>query len=355
MSYANTVYNALRTRYPNNYDKNERRLSQYGALEIFEKQNTDPNSFINAEARALIEDSFGSSAEVNHPVLNATTATIGTSITCAMPDANDGNSDLVVTATPTTYAFGFTMVKDQHIKNEIGYEAALQEKLVRYELQLLEEMDIDAVSVIESAINAYFPAEILAYYSQTANALQVAQANKDDFYNNLSAILAEMDFAGGSDILANRIHEPMVNRFINQGAGNSENQQFQFGGYQYFYDNTRRIANNAGVESTVYAIKSGSLAMIDRIPTAYKEGALIGGDRNPVKEKTTMRLPLTGIEIGVLYQQDCSDQSALGIGEANTASFVEGWSFFLQRYFLTVYNSDTVNRYTPILKAEILA
>jgi len=356
MSYVATVQNALRNDYPSNYDKLERRPTEAGGLEIFRKQSLNPSNFISPYAAGLIEDSYGAAAEVNHPVLNARTVTIGNTISCALPAASDGDAALIVTAAPVTYTFGFTMVKDQHIKNDIPYTAALMEKLMAYDLQMQKDMDVDALGVIEAAINQHFPASIGAYYSQTANALQVAQANKDDFYNKLSAILGEMDFSGNADILANRVHQPMVNRFINQGAGNSENQAFQFQGFQYFFDNSDRLTNNVSVESTIYAIKAGSLFSKDRIPSAYKgEGTYLGDRRSPIKAKHTMVMPVTGTEMAVLYQQDCSDQSSLGIGEANAASFVEGWTFFVQKFYLSVYNSAPSTRFTPILKAEILA
>lgn len=357
MSYALTIKDKLVARYPSNYDKLERRASKYGALELFQKQSNDPSAFLSAEAKALIEDSLGNAAEVNHPVIDAQSVSItkGSTITCSLPSDNEGTSKLIVTASPTKYSFGFTMVKDQFRHNHVGYIDALQAKITEFDLALAKQMDIDALAAISTAKNSYFPSEITAYYSVVGDALQVPQADKDDFYNQVSAIMGEMDFDGDNDMLINRIHQPMVNRYMAQGAANATNQAFQFDGYTWFTDNTSRLTNGVGKESTGYILQSGSLSTVTRIPSAYKLGDVIGGAENPVKEKTTFDMPISNVECALLYQKDCADKSGLGIGEARTDSFVEGWSFEVDVYYLSVYNSDTASRFTPIVKFEILS
>ena len=351
--YAATVLDALRTQYPNNYDKNEARTSKYGALDLFKKQMGDGDSFLSQQARGLIQNSLGNAAEVKHPVLNAETVTVttGSTTTCSMPSDNDATSALVVTAAPTIYTFGFTMIKDAYIQNDIGYTASLNQKLFKFDNQLAADLDVAAVTAIAAAKNQHYPAAITDYYAAVGDALRVPQVDKDDMYNQLSSIISEMDFGDGSnDILANEIHRPLVNRFINQGAGNSTNEAFQFAGFNWNYDNTSRLANGVGVESSLYLVKSGSLGIETRIPESYKQGAEIAG-----KKKLTMTLPISGLECAVLYQEDCNDESALAIGEARTDSFREGWSFEVQVYLLTVYNSAIATRFNPIQKLEILA
>ena len=108
MSYIATIEDQVRSRYPNNYDKNERRSSQWGALELARKQTNDPNNFINADTKRLIEENSGNQGEVLNPVLNARTVTIGNSISCAVPSDSDGDAALVAIATPVEYGWGFT-------------------------------------------------------------------------------------------------------------------------------------------------------------------------------------------------------------------------------------------------------
>jgi len=59
--------------------------------------------------------------------------------------------------------------------------------------------------------------------------------------------------------------------------------------------------------------------------------------------------------MGVFYQQDCADRSAIG-GAAtagNTRSRVEGFEVSTDVMVAFAYNSDIANRYQPNVKFEI--
>jgi hypothetical protein len=63
------------------------------------------------------------------------------------------------------------------------------------------------------------------------------------------------------------------------------------------------------------------------------------------------------MDLGVFYQADCTDASALQA--ATLAKFtntkIESWQFSVDVFYLKAYNSDIANKYSGILKAEILA
>ena len=62
------------------------------------------------------------------------------------------------------------------------------------------------------------------------------------------------------------------------------------------------------------------------------------------------------MDLGVFYQSDCADASAIqaaGLGNS-TRTQVESWEFSVDVFYVRPYVSDPVNRYSPIVKAEIL-
>jgi len=335
--------------YGGRLDKIEQRPSNYGGIRLAQAQTADPSSILDAQVAANIEKSFNVNVQV--PVVNYKDVTIGNVRSCAVQ--TEGITSALVTLTAVTYVFGFLAYPEQHYENYVSYQSAVNKLLDAGLQKLAATVDAGVVNLLETNKNAYFPQEILDFYAEVGDALQVPQAEKNDFYNQLGSIMETMDFGGEiPQILTNPIGMSMVRRYANQGAGNATNESFQLLGYQWF--TTKRVVNGGGgTESTLYAVAPGSIAMKSRVdPSARK--------RDRIHESKFWDIfpnaPYLGMDLGVFYQADCADASAIQASgmAGSTRTRVESWEFSVDVFYVKPYNSDTVNRYNPILKAEIL-
>lgn len=335
--------------YGGRLDRHEQRPSEYGALNLFKKQTQSPLSILDDKVKANIEASFNTSVKV--PVINYKDVAIGNVRTCAMK--TDGITSQLVTLTAVTYAFGFIAYPEQHYENYVDYSTATG-KLIDAGLQkLAATIDEGCVNLLETNKNQHFPQEMLDYYAETGDAFQVPQADKDFFYNNLGSILKTADYSGDPDITTNHIGMAMVRKIAAQGEGNSVNQGFQLLGYVWFP--TNRITNgDTDIESTLYAVAPGSVALASRIDPDAKK-------RNRIHESkywdVLPNAPYIGMDLGLFYQAECADMSAIqASGLANsTRTKVESWEFSLDVFYIKPYVSSVATRYSPIFKAEILS
>ena len=336
----------IRTAYNTAVDKNEVRTSQYGAMNVFQKQSAGMSSILTSEIEAAIKASVGRTIEI--PVLDAETVTLGNTRTCTISPSE--NTSQLITLTFIPVSFGFTMVPAQHGNNDISYEQDYARKMKKYLVKLADYIDELCVARLGTDKNQKWASEITNTYAQVSNALQVPKDEHYDFYNQLSGIMKVMDFYGNYDIVANTMHEPLVRRHRSQGASNDENDQFQFSlGYNYNF--TNNVTNRSGVHSTIYVVGEGSVAMSNRNHPDH-----ILKHRTGDKEWGTTRLPLVDLEVESFYVRDCADMSALHAGTSHlTRTLVEGFAFSTDLVLMTVYNSDPVNRENPIVKAEMWA
>lgn len=334
--------------YNGRMDRNEQRPSIYGALNLFKDQTASAGSILDPDIRAAIQRTFNTSVKV--PVINYKDVSIGNVRTCAL--RSDGITSTLITLTAVTYAWGFVSYPMQHYENYISYQTNI-DKLMDAGLQkLATTMDAACVNVLETNKNAYWPQSILDFYAQTGDALQVPQADKNDFFNQLSGIMATMDFAENTDVVINHMGMGTVRRLANQGQGNSINQAFQLLGYNWYP--TNRVTNGAGtIEATLYAVAPGSVAIESRVDPDARM-------RSRIHESKYWDIfpnaPYVNMDLGVFYQADCADASALQAASLAglTRTKIESWEFSLDVFYLKAYNSSPSTRFSPILKAEIL-
>lgn len=347
MSLVETLMQPLRSKYTaKTMDKNEMRFSRYGAWDFFQNQTALGTGILTPEVKQLIKGSMGNTVKV--PVLDAEDVVISNTRSCTVADSE--NTSKLVTLTFVTYSFGFTMTPSQHYNNDVAYEQDFQRKLEKYLLKFAATLDTAAVNKLNTDKNQYFPADLLAYYSQSGNALQVADADKNDFYNNLEAIMNTMDYYDRINIIGSTSSKPLVNRLDAQGAGNGINEAFQLGGYAWNY--TNRIVNNEGVSATVYAVPDGYVAVENRNDPDARAGSRVGTS----KEWSEVQVPIVNMLMGSYYYEDCANKSALNAGTAHlTRTKLEGFEWSTDVCYVTAYNSDPAARYSPILKAEMLA
>lgn len=345
---AATVLQTYISNYTGKMDKYEQRPSNYGGLDLFKKQTADPLSILSPEVNANLEKSFNVGVSV--PVVNYKDVSIGSARTCAMQ--TEGLTSALVSLTAVTYVFGFASYPMQHFENYFGYQQNISRNMEAGMQKLAATIDSASIALLEAYKNQYYPASVTAYYAQSGNAFQVPQAVKGDVYNNVNSIMSTMDYAKNLDILANPNQMALVRKFSNQGAGNSTNYSYQFAGYNWFESN--RLANNALVESTFYAVAPGSVAISSRIDPSSRV-------RERVHESkfwdVLPNAPYIGMDLGLFYNADCGDISALqSLGLTGSTNVkVESWQFSVDVFYIRPYNSAIASRFQPINKFEILA
>lgn len=346
MSLLNTLTQNLRQEYEARLDAKELRPSRYGGLDLFQKQNADPMGILTPANRASIKQSFGNSVVI--PVLDAPDVTIGNVRSCTIQDLE--NTSNLITLTFATYAWGFTMIPSQYFNNDIGYQADFNRKLQAYLLKYASTLDNLCIGRLESDKNQFWGSEITDIYGQTGNALQVPNADKNDFYNQASSIMELMDFYDNVDVLANTNHKALISRLNSQGPNNDENEAFQFQGFNYGYSN--RVANGAGVNQTGYLVAPASVAIENRNdPDAVLGHQTRGGE----KQWEEVQIPITNQTVGAFYSEDCADRSALHAGTSGLSrTLVQGFEWSTDVCVITSYNSDPATKYKPITKFEIL-
>ncbi len=351
MSLVNTLTQSLRTKYPSGLDKNEDRLSQYGAYEIFKMDTVSPDAIITPDVITTAKMSMGNTLTI--PVIDSDTVSITNTRTCTIPDYE--NTSNLVTVTFVTYQFGFTMVPSQYMNNDIGYQADYDNKLKKYLKQFASDLDTAAVAKLEAdktaVMNSAFVGAGQKYGALVGDAIQVTDAQKGLFFNDATSIMAEDDFEGTYNVIGSQPLRSVVAEYANQGAGNGTNTMFQFGDYSFGY--TNRIAAGAGNVASAYVMPKGTVATFNR----NEPDAIAGSTVDSGEFWEEVQMPIVNLTMGAHYIKNCADNSALvGAGSSHlTASLKEGFIFSTDVAFITAYNSDPVTEAGPIHKVEISA
>lgn len=343
MSLVLSLTQSLRTQYPSNLDKNEQRLSRYGAWDFFRSDSNAPGTIMTPEIKDKIKMSFGNTVVI--PVIDGEDVAIGNARSCTVVDAE--NISKLVTLTFITYAFGFSMYPAQHYNNDVKYQADYDRKLLKYLSKFSSVLDTQAIATLEAQKNQFWTGIDPEFYPQVANALQVTQSQKNDFYNNASAILERMDFYGKPQVVHNTYHKPLFNRLLNQGAQNDVNQQFQFEPYTFW--GTNRIPNGVGVQSAGYIVQEGSVGVENR-----NDPDAILKSTGPGMEWSEVNMPIVNLNMGTFYREDCNNATALHAGTVNlTRTKRESFEFSTDVCFMTVYNRSIATLNNPIVKFQV--
>lgn len=325
--YAATVLDEFRLSYEkSNLDVYNHRFSNYGAYATYVK---DTPNLIPGYAE-LIAGRASAARTVSIPVLHRNTQSTTATRSCTAK-TNQGLS-AYVTPSWTTVEAGFMMVPSEHQGNHISYQAAFNNLAMGIERAFLLDADTDAVSNLVASLNATIAAEDNPFIV-TSDYLQVPLAYHDTFFNEFSAILAADDITEPNiNVVGSPRLKAIVSEYSNQGAGNSTNLGFQFGGYAFAYSNQATISTS--YHSAAYAMPQGSLGYLQWVDIDAKMGNKSGDG----KEWYVQELPILGQQVGVLYQSTCADKSSLLTGLE--ATLAESYSFSFDRAFVNA--QDTI-------------
>jgi len=350
MSLANTLMLAYRSDYTNQFDKNELRKTNPGALNAFMAQ-TASDPLFDQQTMANIKASYGNVVEV--PVMDAETVTVGTPYVRTCNIVDDENDSAIVTLVFQSYGWAFSMTPDTHYNNEVKYEQDFIRKMRKYRIEWDKTLDAACIAQLETDKNQVFGN--IPQYANVGDALQVPAAETTDFYNQAEVIMDQIDFGGNVDIINSTNHTAFVRRYQNQSDGNAVNDAFQFDlrGYRWFP--TNRLVNAVGVTSSGFLVQNGTLFIDNRNDAGTTVGYnILGGGK--VWDTEAMPTGMGSMEMGTFFQEDCADRSAVGGAPTagNTRSVVQGFEFSTDIVLATAYNSDIATRENPIVKFEFL-
>lgn len=353
--------------YAGKLDHFEQRGTALAALKVFQEESNpnDARSIISPEIWNKSKESFG--IDVNVPVMEYFSPTLASSRSCSV--ATEGVVSDQVAIVFSTYRAGFMISPDDNVNNKVPYK----KEWIRAFDGILEQfgraLDSDCVDFLDLNKNTLWTGIAPDYYTQSGDVLQVPNANKDDFYNQLQSIYQSMDYSSDEiKVVSSPRHTPLVRRYSNQGEANAINTAFQFGPYQYYP--TNRVVDSNGVESTVYSFPKGSVGMMTRLDPSSKnkrkihEGNFFDVMPNVPILNSMQQIGTNSparIDLGVHYQANCGDITALKTGALAglTAAVYESWVFSFDVAYLVAFNSRATasppTDYSPILKHDILA
>lgn len=335
-------------------DQNEILMSQYGAWDLGLKQSKSARSILSPQNRMLAENSYGNVVKI--PVFEAAGVTIGTTRSCTIADYE--NTSTLITLTFNPLQWGFSMYVDQYMTgtqalNYIGFDSDFAFKVAEINLQLMAQQDTFVRNAIDTAMNTYWPAGIAtSYYPVVANALQITDAQKTDAFNQLAAIMNELDFYGKMDVLGSTKIITLTRRLEAQGVGNAVNENFQFMLGAFAFTSSNRVTSAAGVAMTGYCIKDGSVAIYNANNPSARARRTIGPGEFPVSQWDTMEWPWLKMTVGSYMANTCASNA--GGSGTDTATLRTQYSWDTQFGVLTP-PPNALHSETPIVKFEISA
>jgi hypothetical protein len=190
-----------------------------------------------------------------------------------------------------------------------------------------------------------------AKYAEVGGVIQVPLADQPLFWNDASAIMEEDDFMAPYKVLGHTVLQTSVKQYINQGAGNSENTNFQFADYTFRF--SRHIVNGAGVNATGFIYKEGRIGMLTRTSADHQMGHS-SNDAEWYEDNLSAWGMSPNITVGVLEKSNCDDVSGTTGTAALTASKHDFYQFSYDVAYLISYNSDPLVEPGVLKKFEFL-
>jgi len=349
MSLVKTYLQDIRANYPSNLDRDELRITQTGLLMAVEEMTASPASIVSPDLVTKAKTSQGRNLDV--PVMTKGNITISNVRSCTI-GGGQSNSDLIRVVWKTVAA-DILMVPGQYEKNQVGYEFDLAKKI----RETVEAFKIEIENDLDTAFDAnksqvYGSTIVGTKYTLTGSAIRVPASLLDFFFNDLEPINFADDFNEPTiRVIANHVVMPSVNKYINQGSGNSTNTNFQFAGKNFTFSN--RISNGVGVLATGYFMPDGSVGLLTRVDVDARMNHT-AGDGTEWMEET---LPGLSFPVGIQYKSKCDDQSALETAGLThlKATKVEHYQISFDYAIIVPYNSDLATKAGSIRKFEFVA
>lgn len=334
----------------------ENRSSNTPVLDLFIKDTPnllDPN---------VLEAVQGSATRIRQiPVLNDprnTAVTIGSSVSCFVPDVENTSAFYAVTYTP--YTFHVTQTVAEFGNNYISIDADFANKM-RAGIDLLKRaIELQCINTLNINRNQVWTPATLGPYTQIANALRVPLAGHQFAFNNFTPILAANDFDPNDiNVAANYGIWAPLQQYMNQGPGNATNTAFQFGNYNFYF--TPRIVTGAGSIGTGFFMPKGTVAITTWLPTQFTDPNVLQYNTDTM-EWGSVVLPdfnppgFAGgpfqFRVGFYRTVRCDDRVTQTNDPAQSATPIVTWQFVVYVATIVAYNSSPTTRVSPIFRFE---
>jgi hypothetical protein len=303
----------------------EDRFSNYGA---FGRYLSDTPNLIS-DGGAMVAGRKGEDRTASFTVINRESFSASSSRTCTA--GTQDSTSAYVTPSWTTWKYAVKVVPSQYENNYVSLQADFNHKMATLERTILYDLDTAAVTSLEANLSEVNNASGNPY-AFASNISTVTTTDQDYFLNELTSQMMHNDLpADAINLIASPRFATYVDRYVNQGSSNDENRTFQFAGKSFSYSNQITVATT--YHSVVYAAPPGSLGFLSWIDPDSR----MNHESGDGKEWYTQGLPRVGIDVGVLYQSTCGDNSGLQGGLE--ASLTESYSFSFDYMFTTAYNS----------------
>lgn len=341
MSLAATVLQNIRVKNPD-FDKNEHRLSVYGALDFFiEQSERDP--LLTAEMKRQAMDSMGKTLQI--PVINYDgNVTVSNVRSCTVSDAE--NTSALVGVTFATYSIGFTVVPAMYSNNEIDMATDVEKKLKKCARALGAALDTAAIAALEAAKTQVLTDPLI--YTFSSNVLACPWESREDILGDIEPMMNSNDFYGFVHIIGNTGVRSLLRKLAEHAQYNEVDRRLEWEG-KYFHF-TNRLVNADNMYGTFYAVESGNVDLLYRFDREAARGAQSGSH---TWERYNM--PYIGIPVGLHYYESVGDQSAIA-GDATadlTCAIKQYYGFSVDVAFVVAYNSALSTRANPIIKVQI--
>lgn len=341
MSLVATMIQNVRVNNPD-FDRNEHRLSEYGALDFFYMQSqTSP--LLTSEMKRRAVESAGKTLQI--PVINYDgSVAISNTRSCTIEDAE--NTSALAGVTFATYAVGFTMVPAMYSNNEIDYQKDFAAKLKRSARLLGAALDAAAIAALEANKSQVFADTLI--YSETADVVVAPYTAREDILGDIDPMMNANDYYGNLHVVGNAGLRSLLNKLAEKSVYNEVNKDLEWAGKKFHFSN--RVTNAEGNYATFYAVEDGNVDMLFR----YDREAVRGTEANG-HEWDIVNMPYLDIPVGLHYYTQVGNQATIA-GDATadlTCAVKEYFGFSVDVAFVVAYNSALATKANPIIKAAV--
>ena len=342
MSLAATVINSIRVK-NDRLDKNEHRLSEYGAFDFFVRQSKS-NPLLTDEMRAKAVDSMGKTLQM--PVITYDgEISVSNVRSCTIADAE--NTSALVGVTFATYAVGFTIVPAMYSNNEIDKRNDIEKKYKKCARVLGAALDSAALAVLSANKTQVYGDSLI--YNVVSDVVNVPWASREDVLSDIEPMMQANDYYGRVHIIGNAGVRSLLNKLAEKGEFNYVNKALEWNNKEFHF--TNRLVNGDNDYATFYAVEDGNVDVLFR----YDREATRGTKTAIGHEWDIIDMPYIDIPVGLHYYESVGDQSAIA-GDATadlTCAKKEYYGFSVDVAFVVAYNSAIATKANPIIKAAI--
>lgn len=244
------------------------RKPEYGATEAFNRykrsviQNYDEFNLIKNESDLQTK-------QIDY--LRRTTAAVTNSRSADLTGSlGDSTRD---TLTFVNYSREFTISDDLVRNNVFKAQKMLVAQMQNARLDIGAAIETAAVAKLELFKNTVQGSRGLGTWDSTFNVMQIAYANKLEYYNYVETDMRVLDYTGTLQEIHNGKMNALVNYQTAQGSGNSANLQFQYPAFEFYTSNTVETGGySSDYFGNSYVVPAGTIGLVDWIPGKNREG-----------------------------------------------------------------------------------